>query len=147
MLNRLKFAIDIPAEKTSVWKALWEDDYYRKWSAVFLEGSYMLAENWEEGGIVHFLGPDQSGIYSKIEQFIPFSIISFKHIGKVAEGKPQPIDEETKTWSGATETYKLIEGKNTVKLEVEIDIMEEHLEFMKDKFPKALELIKENSCL
>lgn len=65
----------------------------------------------------------------------------------MTDAKPQPIDEETKTWSGATETYKLIGKKNTVKLEVEIDIMDEHLEFMKDKFPKALELIKENSCL
>ena len=147
MLNRLIFSRDIPAEKSSVWKALWEDANYRKWSAAFLEGSYMLAEIWEEGGIVHFLGPDQNGIYSKIEQYFPFSIISFKHIGKVTDAKPQPIDEETKTWSGATETYKLIEGENSVKLEVEIDIMEEHLEFMKDKFPKALELIKENSCL
>ena len=59
-------------------------------------------------------------------------------------GKEQPLDDETKKWSGATEIYTLIEGKETNTLMVEIDVMNEHLAFMTNTFPKALKKIKDN---
>ena len=145
MINRLKFSIDIKAEKTTIWKALWDENSYCKWVSVFFEGSYAVTDDWKEGSKVHFLAPDQSGIYSIIEKHIPNNIIQFKHIGNVLKGKEQPIDDETKKWSGATEIYALTEGKNTNTLEVEIDVMDEHLEFMTNTFPQALKKIK-NIC-
>ena len=144
MLNRIEFSIEIKAEKTAIWKALWGQSSYREWASVFFEGSYAVTDNWEEGSKVHFLAPDQSGIYSVIEKHIPNKIIRFKHIGNVQRGKEQPIDNETKKWSGAKEIYSLIEGKNSCTLAVNIDIMDEHLEFMTKTFPKALEKIKNN---
>lgn len=144
MISRLNFSIDITAEKTTIWKALWNEGSYREWASVFFEGSYAVTDHWEEGSTVHFLAPDQSGIYSIIEKHMPNNMIQFKHIGKVVGGKEQPIDDETKQWSGATETYRLTEGKHAVTLEVEIDVLDEHLEFMTNTFPQALKKIKEN---
>lgn len=144
MLKRIEFSIEIKAEKTTIWKALWNQSSYREWASVFFEGSYAVTDNWEEGSKVHFLAPDQSGIYSVIEKHIPNKIIRFKHIGNVLKGKELPIDIETKKWSGATEIYSLTEGKNSCTLTVNIDIMDEHLEFMTKTFPKALEKIKNN---
>jgi len=60
----------------------------------------------------------------------------------VSNGKEQPIDEETKKWSGATEVYSLAEGIDNNTLTIEIDVMDEHLDFMKEKLPLALEKIK-----
>ena len=144
MINRLQFSTTIKAEKSNIWKALWDDNYYRDWVSVFFEGSYLVVSNWIEGSIVHFLDPDKNGIYSKIEKHIPNKIIVFKHIGNVINGKEQPIDEETKKWSGATETYSLSESEHGNLLTVDIDILDEHLEFMKTTFPKALEKVKNN---
>ena len=144
MINRLEFSIDIQAEKTTIWKALWNDSSYREWAGVFFEGSYAVTNNWKEGSKVHFLASDKSGIYSIIEKHIPDKMIQFKHIGNVVEGKEQPIDDETKKWSGTTEVYKLREGNGPNTLEVEIDVLDEHLEFMTNAFPKALEKIKNN---
>jgi hypothetical protein len=144
MINRLNFSIDITAAKSTIWKALWNESSYREWAGIFFEGSYVVADNWEEGSKVHFLAPDQSGIYSIIERHIPNHIIQFKHIGKVMGGKEQAIDEETKQWSGATETYRLTEGTNAITLEVEIDVLNEHLQFMSNTFPQALKKIMEN---
>ena len=144
MINRLQFSTTIKAEKSNIWKALWDDNYYRDWVSVFFEGSYLVVSNWIEGSIVHFLDPDKNGIYSKIEKHIPNKIIVFKHIGNVINGKEQPIDEETKKWSGATETYSLSEIEHGNLLTVDIDILDEHLEFMKTTFPKALEKVKNN---
>jgi hypothetical protein len=144
MINRLNFSIDITAEKNKIWKALWNERFYRDWAGVFFKGSYAVTDDWKEGSKVHFLTPDQSGIYSIIEKHIPDKTIQFTHIGKVVGGKEQAIDDETKKWSGAKETYTLTEGKNAITLKVEIDVMKEHLEFMTNTFPKALKKIKEN---
>jgi len=144
MINRLKFSIDIKAEKTKIWEVLWKDSLYRDWAGVFFEGSYVVADNWEEGSTVLFLAPDQSGIYSIIKKHIPNKIIQFKHIGNVVKGKEQPIDDEAKKWSGATEIYSLSEGSEGNALTVEIDVLDEHLDFMRSTFPKALEKIKNN---
>ncbi len=127
-----------------IWKVLWNEHSYREWAGVFFEGSFLICDNWEEGGKIHFLGPDQSGIYSSIIKHNPAKIIEFKHIGSVVEGKEQPIDDDSKKWTGATEIYALREENETNILTVEIDVMDEHLEFMSKTFPKALEKIKKN---
>ncbi|GAA4271802.1 hypothetical protein U6A24_14525 [Aquimarina gracilis] len=144
MINRLQFSIDIEAEKTKIWEALWDKDSYRDWTSVFFEGSYAITDNWEEGSKVLFLSPDQNGIYSIIQTHIPNKIMKFQHIGNVINGKEQPLDHETKKWSGTTEVYTLSEGKEGITLSVEIDVLDEHLEFMKKIFPKALEKVKDN---
>lgn len=146
MLNRLLFSIDIAADKTKIWKAIWEDKYYRDWASIFFEGSYYEAKNLNEGSKIMFLGPDQNGIYSLIQTHIPEEIIKFKHIASVTNGKLQAIDDESKKWTGANEIYSLKEGLNSISLQVEIDVLDEHVEFMSSKLPLALEKIKKN-CL
>ncbi|MEJ1222926.1 hypothetical protein [Sediminicola sp. 1XM1-17] len=143
-VHRLHFSIDIKAEKSEIWNALWDESSYRAWASVFFDGSYAITDHWKEGSTVKFLAPDQSGIYSIIEKHIPNTIMKFKHIGKVEHGKEQPLDDETKKWSGTTEMYTLTEGKDHCTLTVDIDVLEEHLDFMTKTFPMALEKIKNN---
>lgn len=145
MLQRLEFSIDIKSSKENIWKALWEDQYYRAWIGVFAEGSYYVADNLSEGNTIMFLGPDKNGIHSIIEKSIPQNVIHFKHIGAVVEGKEQPLDDQARKWTGATEHYSLHEGTDGIKLVIQIDILDEHLEFMSGKFPEALQKIKSNS--
>ena len=142
MINKLQFSIEIEAERETIWSVLWNKDSYRTWASVFFEGSYFVADNLEEGNRVLFLSPDKSGIYSVIEKHIPGQIILFRHIGTVVEGEEQPIEEETKKWSGATEVYTLTEENKNYLLTVKIDVLDEHLEFMTTTLPKALEKIK-----
>lgn len=144
MINKLQFSIDIKAEASKIWQALWDDSSYREWASLFFEGSYVVTNNWKEGSKVLFLSPDKNGIYSIIEKHIPNKTIMFKHIGNVAKGKEQPIDDNTKAWSGATEIYTLTKAAESHTLKVEIDVLDEHLDFMKNTFPKALERIKSN---
>jgi hypothetical protein len=144
MINRLTFSISIKADTTVIWKALWDEHAYRDWVSVFSEGSYAITDHWKEKSKVHFLGPDNNGIYSLIVIHIPNKVMAFKHLGLVVNGKEQPIDDDTKKWSGATESYTLSEGNDSNILTVNIDVMDEHLDFMKSTFPKALEIIKNN---
>jgi len=145
MIHRLHFSVEIDAEKSKIWNALWSDNSYREWANVFFEGSYAVTDNWDEKSTVLFLGPDKSGIYSLVEQHIPNELIRFKHIGTVSDGLEQSLDEESKKWTGATEEYSILEGKKNNTLNVEIDVLDEHLEFMKSTFPKALEQVKSSA--
>lgn len=144
-INRLEFSIDIQAKSNKIWEALWNDASYRDWVSVFFEGSYALTDNWKEGTTVLFLVPDQSGIYSLIEEHIPNKVIRFKHIGSVKEGIKLPLDDESKAWTGSTESYRLIKKANHITLKVDIDVLEEHTAFMSKTFPKALNIVKANA--
>lgn len=141
-IHRLQFSIVIKSDSKNIWATLWDHNSYKKWAAIFYKGSYVNADKWEEGCKVYFLAPDKSGIYSIIEKHIPNNIIEFKHIGSILNGKEQAIDKETKKWSGSTEIYALTKEKKGIKLAIEIDVLDAHLEFMSKKLPLALKKIK-----
>ena len=109
---------------------------------MYYEGSYVINDYWKEGSKVQFLNPDKSGIYSIIDKHIPNKLMSFKHLVNVVNGRQQPIDDDTKKWSGTTETYTLSEDNGTYTLNVEIDVLYEHLDYMKATFLRALEQVK-----
>jgi uncharacterized protein YndB with AHSA1/START domain len=63
-MQKINFSISINAPKEKVWKVLWNDDSYRKWTSAFAEGSYAVTDNWKEGTKVKFLDPKGSGMIS-----------------------------------------------------------------------------------
>ena len=143
-METLEFKIRIKARPDQVWSVLWNDETYRKWAGVFYEGSYALSD-WNEGGKIHFLGPNGGGMSSKIEKKIPNEYMAFKHLGEVKDFKELPNDEEAEKWSGAMETYRLTPDDEFTDLVVQVDVVEKHIDYFKDAFPKALEVVKKLS--
>jgi hypothetical protein len=141
-MENLKFKIEIKAPAAQVWNALWEDANYRKWTAVFCEGSYVKT-TWKQGDRAHFLSPNGEGMYSTITANIPNEKMYFTHIGMMKNFEEQPIDEETKAWTGSRENYSLSESNGVTSLEVDMDIAEQYLDYFKDAFPKGLATVKE----
>ena len=82
-------------------------------------------------------------MYSEVAQNKPNELMSFKHLGVVKDNKEQPMDEETKKWSGAMETYTLKETDGVTDLRVDLDTVDEHESYFKEAFPKALDKVKE----
>ena len=140
-MKTLNFSIQINAPKEKVWNVLWDDITYRKWTSTFSEGSYAVTD-WEEGSKVLFLSPGGGGMFSIIAKKVSNKFMSFKHLGTVKGGEEQPEDEETKSWSGATENYSLDDKNGGTELTVTIDITEDHESYFKETFPKALESVK-----
>ena len=143
-METLEFKIRIKAHPDQVWSVLWNDETYRKWAGVFYEGSYAVSD-WNEGGKIHFLGPNGGGMSSKIEKKIPNEYMAFKHLGEVKDFKELPNDEEAEKWSGAMETYRLTPDDEFTDLVVQVDVVEKHIDYFKDAFPKALEVVKKLS--
>ena len=136
------YSIDIHASREKVWQILWNDSSYRKWTSVFSEGSHAISD-WEEGSRISFLAADGGGMYSCIEKKIPNEFMSFRHIGVLKEGVEQPLDEESKQWSGAMENYTLRPSDGGTSLAVDMDITEDFAKYFEEKFPLALEKVKE----
>jgi len=143
-MEKLKFSIGIKAPKEKVWNILWNDETYRKWTSVFSEGSYAVTD-WKEGSKVLFLGGEGNGMYSVISKAKPNEFMSFKHLGVIKNSIEQPLDEESKKWSGALENYSLEEKNGLTELKVEMDMAEDHKSYFNETFPKALQKVKELS--
>ena len=141
-MKRLNYSIEIDAPASKVWDALWSDENYRNWTTVFCEGSY-AESNWQEGGRIRFMTPSLDGMYSIIAKMRPNEVMAFSHIGNVKNGEELPVDDETRSWSGAQENYYLSEENNRTTLNVEVDVTEDHVGYFESAFPKGLQKVKE----
>lgn len=143
-MKKTQFSTSINAPKEKVWQILWNDATYPKWTAVFSEGSKAVSD-WKEGSKILFVNENNDGMHSIIDKKIDHEIMNFTHLGMVKNGIELPEDEISKSWSGATENYRLSEANGTTILTVEMDIVEEYLDYFNEKFPLALDLIKKLS--
>ncbi len=141
-MEKINFKLTINAPKEKVWYSLWDDENYKAWTSVFYEGSYAIS-SFEKGHKIFFVAPIGDGMSSIVEENKPFEAMSFKHMLLVKNFEEQPIDEETKLWSGCIERYDLSENNNQTTLLVTLDISESHLEYFNETFPKALQKVKE----
>ena len=140
-MKKLDFEIIINASTSQVWEAMWNEENFKKWTSAFCEGSYVKS-SWKQGDRIHFLDPNGNGMYSQITLLEPNKKMFFTHIGNLENFEELPIDENSKSWSGATENYTLISNEFTTKILVSIDCLEEYVNFYSESFPKGLVIIK-----
>ena len=140
-MQKINFSTSINASKEKVWKVLWDDSSYRKWTRVFSEGSYAVTD-WKEGSKVLFLSANGEGMVSKIEMKKPNEFMSFKHLGTVKNGVEDLDSEQTKQWSGAMENYTPREADGSTTLTVEMDVTDDFKDYFMNTWPGALEEVK-----
>ncbi len=137
-MKKIQFTIEINAPKEKVWEALWKDENYRNWCAVFHEGSHYKSD-LQEGSKIYFLGPENSGMFGIVEKNVPFEKMHFLHKGEFKNGEEQGENYGLE----AIEQYDLEEKDATTSLSVTMNSPEEYLGYFTDTFPKALEKVKE----
>lgn len=137
-MKKLTFSTHINAPAHQVWETLWNDASYRQWTAVFHEGSHAQSD-WKEGSKILFLGPENSGMTSRIARLIPHQFMSFEHLGEIRDG----VEDFSKGWGGAHENYTLREQDGGTELIVDLDMEDSYAEHFTDIFPKALARVKE----
>ena len=143
-MQQLNFSTNIKASAENVWKVLWGDDSYPKWTSVFSEGSHAITD-WKEGSKVLFLDGKGSGMVSTVSANKANEFMSFKHLGEVKDGVEDTTSDKVKGWAGATETYTLTDTGGVTELSVDVDIIDEHKDYFIKTFPRALEQVKELS--
>lgn len=138
-MKKLEFVTEIHASPEKVWGTLWQDASYRKWTSVFMEGSYAESD-WKEGSRIKFLSPGGKGMYSVIRRKVENEEMIFEHLGEVRDGKEIP-----QQWGGAQERYFLKKTGENTQLKVVLDASEEWEKYFSETFPKALALVRQLS--
>lgn len=141
-MQKQTFKVLINAPREKVWNILWNDSSYRAWTSVFGPGSHAKTD-WNKGSKVLFLGDNDSGMVSVIEELIPNEFMSFKHLGEIKDGVEDTESDKVKKWAGAHENYTLRNQEGKTELQVDMDINEEFAEMFGQLFPKALDKVKE----
>ncbi|MNL35143.1 hypothetical protein D3C87_1571550 [compost metagenome] len=141
-MKKLEFSITINANPQKVWDIITGKETYDQWTKVFAEGS-TVETDWKKGSKALFLDGKGSGMVSEIAESIPGKFLSIHHLGEVKDGVEDPTTYQGEEWGEALENYTLkeVDGK-TVWL-VEMDMIEEYVQYMEDTWPQALVKVKE----
>src|SRR5688572_2725722 len=140
-MEKLNFKTVINAAPEKVWKILWDDASYRKWTSAFSEGSYAQSD-WKQSSKILFLDGEGRGMVSRIAELRPNEYISFEHLGEVNNGVEDTTSDKVKQWAGAHENYLLKKLDDKTELAIEMDINEEYKDMFAEMWPRALENIK-----
>lgn len=140
-IEKLVFTININTNREKLWQILWEKENYKQWTSVFNKGSYYEGE-LKQGGRMHFLSPEGSGIYSDILFLKENRLMLFSHIGVLKDKQEQPIDADAAVWTGSIESYRLTDIDSGTNLTVEVDCQQSYKDYTNEKFPAALQNIK-----
>lgn len=141
-MEQLEFKIIIDAPREVVWNILIGRETYPISTSVFCEGS-KVETDWKVGSKALFLDNKNSGMSSVIEENIPYSFLSIKHLGEVKNGVEDTESDQVKTWAGCHEIYTLKDLHNNTLWIVEIGVSHEYALYMKDLWPKAQQKVKE----
>ncbi|HXI13271.1 MAG TPA: SRPBCC domain-containing protein [Thermoanaerobaculia bacterium] len=143
-MEKVHFSTKINASKERVWNTMLDDETYREWTSAFFEGSYYEG-SWEQGSAIRFMGPDRSGMVSRIADNRLHEFVSIEHLGFTKNGVDDMESEGAAAFSGARENYTFKEGGGVTELSVEMDIPDAYRKMFEDTWPKALLKLKQLS--
>lgn len=143
-MEKIHFSILINASPEKIWKILWTDETYRKWTTAFAEGSYAETD-WKQGSKVIFSDGKGQGMVSRIAENRPNEFMSIEHLGMIKDGIEDTTSEAVKPWAGAHEDYTLKKVNGKTELNIDMDITEEFKDMFSSMWPKALQSVKELS--
>ena len=140
-MEKMSFKTVINATPEKIWKVLWDDETYRKWTSAFAEGS-TAETDWKQGSKVLFTDGKGSGMVARIAENRPNEYMSIEHLGEVHNGVEDTTSEKVKQWAGAHENYTLKKAGGKTELIIDMDITEEFKDMFSEMWPKALESVK-----
>ena len=148
-MKRLQYKIDIKAPVAKVYKTmlgLENKSTYEAWTAEFNPTS-TYEGNWQKGSKILFIGTgedgEKGGMVSEIAENIPNQFVSIRHLGIVKGDTEITSGEEVENWIGAMENYSFEENNGMTTLTVDIDMVEDYIDYFDRAYPKALNKLKQ----
>jgi hypothetical protein len=119
---------------------------YEQWTSEFNPTS-TYEGSWEKGAKIYFIGTDENGkrggMVSEIADNMPFRFVSIRHYG-ILDGENEITEgAEVEKWAGGLENYSFEENNGVTTVTVDVDSMEDYIDFFNKTFPKALDKLKE----
>ncbi|MCG2611989.1 SRPBCC domain-containing protein [Flavobacterium sp. SM15] len=150
-MQKLQFKKEINASAQKVYETMLglnNKATYEYWTATFNPTS-TYEGSWDKGSKIHFVGTDENGkkggMVSEIEEHKPASFISIRHYGFLDGDTEVTTGEQVEKWAGGHENYSFQENNGITTVMVEMDIIDEYLDYFNNTYPKALDKLKEIS--
>jgi hypothetical protein len=141
-VKRIHFQTTIQAPVSVVWEKMLGAESYPRWTSPFVEGSYYEG-SWSRGSRIRFLTPSGKGMVAEIAESRPTEFISIRHLGFVANGIEDTDSDSVRAWAPAYENYTFNPVPEGTRLVVDQDVTDDFERFMQDRWPKALDLLKQ----
>ena len=148
-MKKLNFTININASVAKVYDTmlgLSNKSTYEQWASTFNPTS-TYEGGWNKGNKILFVGVDEhgdkGGMVSRIAENIPNQFVSIHHYGLVMGGNEITEGPEVEKWGNGFENYTFSENNGSTTVSIEIDTVDDFLDYMNETYPKAIEKLKE----
>ncbi len=150
-MKRIQFKHHINAPAGKVYKTMLgidSIDTYNQWTAIF-DPTSTYEGTWKTGTKMYFIGTDKNGekagMISMIDEHIPGKFISIRHIGMLKGEDEITKGPEVEPWTNSFENYRFEESDGGTEVTIELDALEDHLEYFDSTWNSALLKLKEIS--
>lgn len=150
-MKKIHFQKDIAASAEKVYEmmlGLKDKTTYEHWTSAFNPTS-TYEGSWEKGSKIHFVGVDEhgkkGGMVSEILEHNPAKFISIKHYGFLDGDVEVTTGEQVEKWAGGQENYTYQENGGITTVMVEMDAIDEFVDYFNTTYPAALDKLKEIS--
>lgn len=148
-MKKLQFKVSINAAAAKVYDCMLgisSKSTYEQWTSLFNPTS-TYEGSWDKGSKILFIGIDEQGekggMVSRIAANIPSQFVSIQHYGLLKADKEITEGPEVEKWANGFENYTFEENNGTTTVTVDLDTTEDFTDYMNEKFPKALDKLKE----
>ncbi len=148
-MKKLQFTVNINATATKVYDVMLgisNKSTYEQWTALF-NATSTFEGSWDKGSKILFVGVSENGekggMVSRIAENTPGKFVSIQHYGLVQGDKEITDGPEVEKWANGFENYSFEENNGTTTVTVDLDTTEDFVGYMNEKYPKALEKLKE----
>ena len=147
-MQRLQFTsvINAPAQKVyETMLGLKDKSAYEHWTSAFNPTS-TYEGTWDKGSKILFVGVDENGkkcgMVSEIVAHEPAKFVSIRHYGFLDGDIEVTTGEQVEKWAGGHENYSYQENNGITIVTVDIDTLDEYLDYFNSTYPVALDKLK-----
>lgn len=148
-MQKLQFKKEINATALKVYETmlgLKDKTTYQYWTAAFNPTS-TFEGSWNKGSKILFVGTDENGkkggMISEIVEHLPANFVSIRHYGFLDGDVEITTGEQVEKWAGGHENYNFQENNGVTTVTVEMDSVDDYLDYFNSTYPNALNKLKE----
>ncbi|MCZ8353094.1 MAG: SRPBCC domain-containing protein [Cyclobacteriaceae bacterium] len=148
-MKKLVFKKDIRSSAQKVYETmlgLKNKNTYEFWTAAFNPTS-SYEGSWEKGSKMYFIGVDENGkkggMVSLIKENQVGLFVSIQHVGFLDGEVEVTSGEQVEKWAGGHENYLYQEQNGITTVTVELDTIDEYVDYFNNTYPAALSKLKE----
>jgi hypothetical protein len=148
-MEKLQYKVSIQAPVAKVYDmmlGLSNKETYEQWTFLFNPTS-TYEGNWEKGSKILFLGVDEKGekggMVSRIAENLVNRFVSIQHYGLLKGDVEVTEGEDVEKWANGFENYTFEDNNGSTTVIVNLDTVEDFVDYMNEHYPMALEKLKE----